>query len=116
MFLSTTKGRSPKAPPLWVPKPDGGGGGDGWDATWPPTRRCTKAQAALQDGELERDQGHYKGWRSSQSSQWRSSVAVSLSWSCFHKALSCRRSARMMGVHPVEVLGTRSVPSILRLR
>ena len=53
--------------------------------------------------------------RSSQSSQWRSKVASSFSWSCFHRAFFCSRVERMRRFRPVENLGERSLPSLLIL-
>ena len=52
---------------------------------------------------------------SSHSSQWRSKVASSFSWSCFHRVLFCSGVARMRRFLPVEVPGERSLPSRLIL-
>ena len=52
---------------------------------------------------------------SSQSSQWRSSVASSLFSSCCHKARFSSSVPRMRRFLPVEVPGERSCPSLLFL-
>ena len=53
--------------------------------------------------------------RSSQSSQWRSRVASSFSWSWLHRSLFCWRVERMRRFLPVETPGERSLPSVLIL-